>query len=106
MTEYQYHINKDDLATMPSPLMDLCQKAMRRQFRQIEDKLTELLPEHLRDGHDIPAANAWFQEHGVTLSNSTDPYDMTKRITYPAYLDRPSKLPPIPDSGQSSATTP
>jgi hypothetical protein len=89
MSQYQYNVDESDLVNLSSPALDLAEKVMKQQYQELEDRLTELLPEHLRDGHDLAAAQAWFQEHGFTISSDTNAFDLTRTITinYPSYLD-------------------
>ncbi len=94
MSEYQYNVDEGDLLDLQSPLMDLYQKAINAQYQEVESRLKELLPDHLRDGHDLSAAQAWFQEHEFTISSRMNDWDSTRTVTrtitihYPSYLDK------------------
>jgi hypothetical protein len=91
MSQYQYNVDESHLPNLDlsNQLADLAEKARNQHLRQIEGKLKKLLPEHLRDGHDLAAATAWLQEHGVTMSIETNPIRTirTVYINYPSYLD-------------------
>lgn len=83
-----YRVNRYDLVDVSPPppsCMDVVRQARERQLYQVNERLRMLLPEHLRDEHDLPAARAWFQEHGITLETEAGTYKSTLR--YPNYLE-------------------